>query len=253
MTVTASLLRLFRVDQQLRGLQTRLHAADRFLAEQERQFKELDVKHSALVTQLRQIKAAQGGYEGEVATVDARVATLREQMNAARTNKEYSAFLTELNTLKAQKEALEKDQIDSMEKIEALGKQIESATSQRGERTKMVEKARSDRSTKEAEIKDRVAELRTQRAALAKEVPADVLAILEDLIARRGDEAMAHVEVLDRRNHEWTCGACMMALPVQHINAIAAGKFTRCSNCQCILFTEEDVVSKKIKKETAEA
>ena len=65
----------------------------------------------------------------------------------------------------------------------------------------------------------RVTELKKQRDAVAKEVPADALAILEELIARRGDDAMAHVEVLDRRNHEWTCGACMMALPVQTASA----------------------------------
>ena len=32
MTVTAKLLKLFRVDQQLRGLKTRLNAAERFLS-----------------------------------------------------------------------------------------------------------------------------------------------------------------------------------------------------------------------------
>jgi predicted nucleic acid-binding Zn-ribbon protein len=248
MTVTAKLLRLFRVDQQLRGLRSRLEAAEAFLATQERLLAELDAKHAASEAQLKKTKVAVSGDEGEALTIAARMETLREQMKTAQTNKVYSAFLTELNTLKQQKDAVEKRALEQMEGVQKQESGLSAALASRAERAAIVAKARADRDSKAAEIKDRVAELGAQRAQLATEVPKDALKSFEDLIARRGDDAMSHVEVLDRRNHEWTCGACQMALPMETVNNLSMGRLTKCSSCGCFLYTEEDVVSKKVKQ-----
>lgn len=253
MTVTAKLLKLFRVDQQIRGLRGRLDAAERFLAVQSEQLKELTARHKALALQLKQLKTAVSSDEGEAARIETRMNALREQMNASRTNKEYSAFLNELNLLKAQKDEVEKNELGSMEKVETLQKQVSEVESQKAERDKIVAQATTDRDARAAEIKDRLNELTAQRVVLAKEVPADLMKQYEELVRRVGDEAMSHVEVLDRRNHEWTCGSCQMALPVETINSISGGRFTRCSACGCILYTEEDVVSKTVKKTKKQA
>lgn len=241
MTVTASLLRLFRVDQQLRGLRTRLDAADRFHKEQLRQYDELLTRLATLQNQVKTAKVGIGGDESEVAGIDARIAKIRDQMNAAKTNKEYSAFLTELNALKAQKDACEERELGQMEKVQELEKQIGEVTAQRDERVKIVEQAKTDRDTKQSEIQGRLDELTADRAKLAGEVPKDALRVFEELVAKRGDEAMAHVEVLNARDHEYTCAACMMTLPVETLNHISRGTLTRCVNCQCILFVDGEL------------
>lgn len=252
MTVTAQLLSLFRCDQQLRGLQTRLVAADRFLNEQVRLLNEAIAKLSAIEADHKKAKVAVSGQEGEAGSIDARMATLREQMNAARTNKEYSAFLSELDTLKRRKKEIEDGQLEHMGKMEAAEKARTEAVTRRDDRQVIVEQAKRDRAAKEAEIKDRVDELKAQRAELAKALPADVLRTFEELVHRLGDDAMAAVNVHDRRNHEWTCGACQQMVPVQVLNDISQGKFTRCRSCTCFLYTEEDVTSKKPPKADAE-
>ncbi len=245
MTVTEQLLKLFRCDQQLRGLQTRLTAADRFLAEQSRLLKEAETKLATLEADIKKLKVSVSGQEGEAGSIDARMAQLREQMNAARTNKEYSAFVLELDVLKKRKKEIEDGQLDQMGKVESAEKGVTEARAKRDERQVIVEQASRDRAAKEAEIKDRVDELRGQRATLSKDIPADVLKIFEDLVARHGDEAMSALHVVDRRNHEWACGTCQVVVPVQVLNDISAGKFVRCKSCTCILFAEEDVTSKK--------
>jgi len=250
MTVTAQLLKFFRVDQQLRGLQTRLTAADRFLVEQERQHEEIDSKHGKLTTTLRQSKAAQIAAETEAAAIETKMAALREQMNVSRTNKDYTVYLSELNALKVRKDEHEKSALAHMEQIESMTTEQAETETAKGQRAGMVSKAKSQRTVQENEIKDRCDELKGQRAALAKDISPSNLKLLEELISRRGDDAMSHVEELDRRNHEWTCGACNMAVTVQVINQITQGTLTRCTNCGCILFTEdlEDVKSKKAKQ-----
>jgi predicted nucleic acid-binding Zn-ribbon protein len=249
MSVTAKLLSVFRVEQMLRGLKSRLNTAEKFLAEQERQLKAVDAEFSKAAAELKQIKTSIAGEEGETASIDARMEKLREQMGNSKTNKEYSAFLSELNSLKAKKDEIEKHELEEMSKVEELQKKNDERSAARDERLKIVDHARKDRDAKSAEIKDRVAELTAQRDALAKDVPVEAIKMLNDALQVHGDEAMSAVEVVDRRNHEWSCGNCQMTLPVETVNAISMGKLTRCISCKCVLYTEEDVVSKKKPKE----
>ncbi len=241
MTVTAKLLRLFRTDQQLRGLRSRLDAAERFLAEQQRLLKELDARHAAAAAAVKSAKVAINSDEHEAQAVDARVATLREQMNAARTNKEYSAFLAELNTLKAKKDEFEQHELGQMETLQKAEKDLAEVESRREERQKMAAKAQADRDAREGEIKGRLDELNAERTKLVADVPKDALKIYDDLSRSRGDDAMAQVEVLDHRAHEYTCSACQMTLPVESLNHIVKGSLVRCSSCQCILYTEAEI------------
>jgi len=250
MTVTAKLLKLFRVDQQLRGLKTRLTDAERFLSVQDKQLKAIEAAHAGNEAQLMKHKVAQQSDEVEATGIGDRMETIRTQMDAAGNSKLYAAFLTELNTLKTQKDTVEKRAIEQMENVARLEIAVADTAKQRTDRVEIVKNATDNRDKRAHEIKDRVAELSKQRAVLAADLPKGVLKDFEDLVLLRGDEAMSDVEVLDRRNHEWTCKACGMALPMETINSISVGKITRCSSCQCFLYTEEDVVSKK--KQAAE-
>lgn len=250
MSVTAQLLKVFRVEQQLRGLKARLHAAERFLAEQEKQLAAITAQHSKLQAEHKTLRATIAGEETETSSIDARSAKLRDQMANSKTNKEYSAFLAELNSLKAKKEEIEKAEMGQMERVEAIKKQADELAATMGERQAIVTKAKKDVADRAAEIKDRVEELTKQRGELAKDVPADALRLLADATTLHSDEAMSVVEVIDRRNHEWSCSNCQMTLPVELVNAISMHRLTKCNTCKCILFTEEDVVSKKAPKES---
>jgi predicted nucleic acid-binding Zn-ribbon protein len=249
MSVTESLLRVFRVDQQLAGLQSRLRAAERFLDEQTRQLTQIESKRDGVTQQLKQTQAVVADHEGEMKRLDAKVESLREQMNSARTNKEYKAFLTEMNTFKADRSAAETAALEHMTKVDELKKQVGEFDTQRAEREKLRKVAEDDRAKKADEIKDRLAQLKAERDTLAKDVPADAMKLYLDLVRRKGDEAMAPVQELDRRSHDYTCGACQMTVPVETVSALirsAAGKapVVQCHSCGCILYIE---------KETAEA
>ena len=177
-----------------------------------------------------------------------------------KTAKEYNAGLTELNNYKESKTKHEDAAVENMAKLEQLDSQAADMKKQREERARIVSGAETDRVTKEAEIKDRVEELTAQRKAMTDGIPKDALTTLEALIKLRGDDAMAPVEVLDRRNLEYACTACMMTLPVETVSAMLAGKLTKCVSCHCIIYTEEDLLpvkptpkAKPVKKQVAKA
>jgi predicted nucleic acid-binding Zn-ribbon protein len=241
MDVTAKLLRVFLVEKQIRGLQTRLRAAERFLNEQTSQVTQLDAKKAAIDAQLKQLTAVAKQAEGEVARLDARMATLRDQMNGAQTNKEYKAFLTELNTFKLEKDKAEQSALESMTKIDELKKQAGEIETQREERDKLRGVAVAERDARAAEIKERLDELTRERVALAADVPGDSLRLLERLVHVRGEGAMAPIEIQDRKRHEFTCGSCQMSLPLDTVSGLMSkGKLTTCVSCGCILYLGEE-------------
>lgn len=240
MTTTEKLLRVHRVDKMLRSLTGRLAGAERFLAEQVRALGDLEAKDRALDQQLRQLQASAADAEGEAARVGARIEALREQMNTATSNKEYKAFLTELATYKDQKGAQETRALELMEQAEKVKAQRGEVAAGVAERRALRDRAAAERAEREAEIAGRLSELQAERATLAQQVPAEAMRTYAELVARLDEEAMAPIEIQDRKRHEFTCGSCMMSLPVESMSALLShGSITRCVSCGCILYLEE--------------
>lgn len=236
MDITSRLLRVYQLDRQLAGLQSRLRAAERFLAEQTKQLAALETKRAALLLQTKQIAASVGNQENDIRSTEERLEHLREQMNNARTNKEYKAFLAEVNLLKADKAKVEEEALGQMTKADELKVRLAELDAMHAERQKMQQVAKTDCGTRKAEIAERLEQLTKERVAAANEVPGDVLSHYERLFELREEDAMAPVEVTDRKRHEYNCGACMMSLPMETSISLLGGKLTMCSNCQCILY-----------------
>lgn len=242
MGVTAKLVRLYRVDQQLRGLNGRLRAAESYLREQDRLLAELDAKSSAIAAQLRQLEASARNDEVEAKGFDQKIEALRERMNNSKTSKEHAAVLAEVNTLKADKGLIEERAIKSMQKLDELRKQAAALEAEREERRKVRQVAEKDRDDRAAEIKDRVAELEAERKLALEEVPKHALAVYEERLSIDEDDVMAAVEEQDRRNMEYTCGSCYTHLPIELVSILLKrGDVTKCPSCKVILFMEQEL------------
>ena len=118
MGVTAKLLKLYRVDQKLNGLNSRLRAAERYLDAQEKQLTTLTDKHTSLDGQLRQLQASIHNDETDIKRFDDRIASNRERMNNASTSKEHGALLTEINTMKADRALVEERVLEMVTKTD---------------------------------------------------------------------------------------------------------------------------------------
>ncbi len=241
MDVTAKLLRFFLVDKQLRGLQSRLKAAERFLTQQEADLGQLAGKHSAAEKEAKHLAAKAAEHESEMAAFDAKTAKLREQMNAAQTNKAYQALLTEINTIKADRDRIETLALEQMGKSEELRRQSGELASQRDQRSQVRGVAATDRDKRADEIKERVNVLVGERKTLAADLSKETLSMFERLIETRGDEAMSQVDLHDAKRHEYSCGSCSVFLPIETVNGLlSGGRVTRCVSCSCVLYLDED-------------
>jgi len=244
MSVTRQLLAVFRVDRELRGLQSRLEAAERFLAHQTRELAGLGAERDSLETRIRQLTATATNAEGESERISGYIEEHRERMNNAQTSKEYKALLSEVNNLKELRAKHDEEAFESLEQIETLKAQLEQVLASERERTKMREVAEQERKERSDEIADKLADLRARRAELVKDVPTAALEIYEELLETRGDDAMAPLEIVDHKRHEYVCGSSMMSVPVETAVSLMQGKLTISPNDGCILYlTEEDEAS----------
>ncbi len=124
MSLTGSLLTLYRVEAQVRGLRGRLESAQNYLTAQTQQLEELREQHQELQTRTHQIQAKIGNLEGETAAIDIRIEKLRNELNMASTNKQYTAVLTEVNTVKLSRNEVDDHILEEMERIDQIKEQL---------------------------------------------------------------------------------------------------------------------------------
>lgn len=239
MGVTSQLFELFQVDRQLRDLTGRLKAAEAYLAEQERLLGTISGRHDALVAQLKQLDATAKNDESEAKGLDQRIEKLRERMNSAQTSKEHSAMVSETATLKADKALIEERAIASMQKADKVRAETVTLEAQKAEREKVREIAVRDRDERKAEIQGRLDELNREREAKAVGVSPDALRHYTQRLNSGSEYIMAALEETDRRNLEYSCGACFTILPVELVSVLLKrGDLTKCPSCKVILYME---------------
>ena len=179
--------------------------------------------------------------ELELKIRDDQIAKLRNVLNLARTNKEYSAVLTELNTAKADDSKLETQVLEIMKNIEAdqascleIEKQIE-------EQKIKLDEVRLDADGKAAELEKEVEEIQREWDITAGKVPPAALGIFKRVAETYDGEAMAEVEKAAENSVSWSCGGCFMGVPAEVVN-ILSGKdeLIRCTNCTRILYLREE-------------
>jgi len=236
-----ALLRLQSVEHQIADVRRRLATKRAAVAAQEESIGGLEADLAAQHEQYVDRQKAAAAVELELKTREEEVSKLRTSLNTARTNKEYAAILTRLNTLKADNSKFEDQGL-------ALIQAAEEAQGRMAEIQQQIDQARAEleeirqASGEDIDRLERMrAELEEKRQAAAAEVPPKELAVFERIAAKRGGDAMAKIEVLgDKPPHQYVCSGCNMSLRAEHANALRTRDEVRlCDSCQRILYLEE--------------
>jgi len=180
------------------------------------------------------LKAELGRIESDVAVVDARRERDQERLAAATSPKDAQGLESELVSLARRKSDLEDAQLEVMERLETA----EAAVTEQEDLLAAVneEGARLSAEAKAA-VADATARLEQagrDRAAVASELPADLLAAYD-----RAAERSAGAALLLRQ----TCEGCRMVLSGTDLNAVrqaAADAVVLCPECGCILVRTEE-------------
>jgi len=238
MTLSADLVSLHHVDSQARALRSRLEGAQRHRTIQERQGAQLQTRMDEVRTQIRHHQSSAANHEAESGSVDARIESLRQQLNASTNPRQYSAILAEMKTLQTKRDEIDELALAQMQKAEELQTKLVDIEQQATERAKIIDVANAEFETCRAEVADRLASLEQERIAAASRVPRSELEAFTRAADLYDGEAMAELVTIDMRRREYVCGACNMELPAEKYALLVSNPnvAVTCTSCQRILF-----------------
>ena len=234
--VLNGLARLQSVENRLRAAKNKLARCRRNVIIQENQVRTLTSSLEAKKEEIQLTKVQSDRLELELKSRDESIARLRASLNLAKTNKEYAAVLTQLNTTKADNSKIESQVLDLMKDIEAdeteskkIGEQIE-------EQKKVLEQTRTDSEQASVKHQAEIDDIQKEWDKVAKNVPPEAPKIFNRVAETYDGEALTVVEEQEGRDVAYSCGGCFMSITPETVNLLMTkDDIIRCPNCTRIL------------------
>ena len=235
------LIKLQLVENRLRAVNGKLTRCRRGVIFQENQVRSLQSGYEAKKEEIKLTRVQSDRLELELNGREERISKMRGALNMAKTNKEYSAILTELNTAKADNTKLEAEVLEMMKNIEADEGQCLEIQSQIDEQKKKLEDVRKLAEEQAVKLEKDVEEIKGEWDAAAKAVPVEVLEVFQRIADTYDGEAIADVEMHDERTGVYSCGGCFMRMPAETVNQLMTkDDILRCTSCSRILVLRKD-------------
>jgi predicted nucleic acid-binding Zn-ribbon protein len=217
------------VDAQLRTLidlqsvDTRIAAHE---AEAARLPKEIAAIHAEIDARKKNVEAGKAGLdaakkdqrtrEKDLEVVQAKRSKTEGRLYEVKTNKEYSAVLAEIEEIKQEKGRVEEEILLLMESQERLTADIKDAEGRFKTREAQGKQEEAALQEKLRAVEADLALVRAERAELARQLPAPVLADYDKLLKARGGLALAQVIKPN------LCGGCRMTVTPQRLQELRA-------------------------------
>jgi predicted nucleic acid-binding Zn-ribbon protein len=230
------LIKLQSVENRLRAVKAKLARCRRNVIIQENQIRSLQNALEAKQEEIQLTRVQADRLELELKSRDESIAKLRAALNMAKTNKEYAAILTELNTNKADNSKIENQILELMKAVEADQGDCTQMKQQIDEQKAKLESVRKESETMAAKYETEMVAIQTEWEQASNSIPVEQLATFKRVAETYDGEALATVEQADNRSDAYTCGGCFMGLTIETVNALMTkDEVIRCPSCSRIL------------------
>ena len=235
-----ALLRLQEVEAKFAVLRRRRDSKTRRVEQQQRLLRQTEDKllQSHRSCQEQQIKL--DALSLEVASIEETVSKHREALNRAKTNKEYAAILTAMNTEKADNAKRESGILEYMEQIQTAKQEAAQVEVERSGYIESVESAEKGLAKLDNDTKDEIEKLLAARAKLAENVPPTTLSTFLRIAEHHDGEAMAQVIRVHPKRPEYACEGCNMTVSLEVVSTLTSrADLQPCKSCGRILYLEQ--------------
>jgi predicted nucleic acid-binding Zn-ribbon protein len=222
----------------LQAIDTRIVALE---ADAARLPKEIAAIHAGVEEAKKQVEATRGRLDGarkeqrakekDLEVVQAKRVKNEARLYEVKTNKEYSAVLTEIEEIKQEKARMEEEILVLMEAQERLAGDIREAEARFKQRES---EGRGQEATLKEQLRGIEADLtgvRTERKELAAKLPPNILSDYDRILRARGGLALVPVAKPS------FCGACRMNITPQRLQELRAqSSLIPCESCGRYLY-----------------
>ncbi|MHC4185560.1 MAG: zinc ribbon domain-containing protein [Planctomycetota bacterium] len=230
------LIKLQSVENRLRAAKAKLARCRRNVIIQENQVRALQNNLEAKKEELQLTRVQSDRLELELKTRDESIAKLRASLNAAKTNKEYAAVLTQLNTTKADNSKIENQILELMKDIEADEAECQEIQNQIDEQKQKLERTRRESDLLATRYEAEIQEIQEDWNQVAEALPGEPLRIFDRVAETYDGEALAIVDQQGGKTEAYSCGGCFMGITAESVNLLMTkDDIIRCPNCTRIL------------------
>lgn len=172
----------------------------------------------------------------DAASKEQTVAKHKEALGKARSNKEYAAILTAMNTEKADTSKLETRALEVMESVQEAKKAVEGLQVDRAKMVERLATAAKDLAEIKAELKPQWDEANASRTECVARLNPQTLTLFSRIAERWEGEALAAIERVHPKREEYACSGCNMKVTLDVYNALhSRDEVLTCKVCGRIL------------------
>lgn len=234
--VLNGLTKLQSVENRLRAVKAKLARCRRNVIIQENQVRSLQNALEAKKEEVQLTKVQSDRLELELKAKDGAIARLRASLNTAKTNKEYAAVLTMLNTTKADNSKIETQILELLRDIEADEAESEKIQNQIDEQKQTLEQTRKEAETLAIKYQAEIEEIQAEWDQVAQTIPDEPLQVFKRVAETYYGEALAVIDRQEGKTEGYTCGGCFMGIIAEAVNLLMTkDDIIRCPNCTRIL------------------
>jgi len=226
---------------QLQELDSQIHLHDRQEETYPSEIKKIEEKISKHaeafqqeVSKVETLDKERRQREHDLEAAGEQIKKIQDRLHEVKTNKEYQAFLVEIDHLKEKMDRYEVEIIERLEEVDKLREGLkDKEKAYLGEKEKF-EKEKAELEKKLRHLPGDLKGLKKRRDELEKEIPEDLLKRYRTLLEKRGGIAVVYVK-------KEICQGCHMNIPPQLYNQIQkAEQIYTCPHCNRILVPYEE-------------
>ncbi|MGD0770759.1 MAG: C4-type zinc ribbon domain-containing protein [Tepidisphaeraceae bacterium] len=240
--INIALVKLFQADEKLRQAQGRLDSVSKNVRIHERRVADLSERLRLGQATLKEQQSQSAQLDLDLKTRETKIERLRAQQQNSKNNREYQAFLVEINTEKVDKGKSEEELLKIMASVEKLQTEVKELAVSVDAETSKLKAMRAEIGERVKELQAEIDSLRPEREAAAASVTPQARQAFERLAERFEGEAMSALTKPDKRREEYACTACNMDLVTDVYNRLhSRDELVFCPSCHRILYIPDDL------------
>ncbi len=198
-----------------------------------REIVEIEETFSSNEKELSEATILQKSLELEVSALQDELKRLKSMMMAIKTNKEYDALVSQIDSVRESINEKETTLLEIIERIEILESGIDDLRKKSTETKKQNDDQLSILQEKMDSVGSKVQMKDDERQNIIVRVPRRMMSIYERIRKNRGGSVVIMVK-------KRACGACFKALPPHRIQELKRGdQMITCDNCGRLLFWQD--------------
>ncbi|UCG59304.1 MAG: hypothetical protein JSU70_07295 [Phycisphaerales bacterium] len=234
--VLNGLIKLQSVENRLRAAKAQLTRCRRNVVIQENHVRSLQNALEAKKEEIQLTRIQCDRLELELKSRDEQISKLRASLNVAKTNKEYAAVLTQLNTTKADNSKIETQILELLKDVETDEAECVEMQRQIEEQKQTLEKTRRETELSASKYEAELEKIQAEWDKVAETLSEESLGVFKRVAETYDGQAVVEIEQQEGKAGAYSCGGCFMGVTAECVNLLMTrDEIIRCPNCTRIV------------------